>query len=62
MDAMGAVGAMRGGNLLSPFSATTVRVRDGKRQVQDDPLAESKDLLGGMILRPAACVAGLAVA
>ena len=47
MDAIGAAGAMRGGNRLSPFSAATVRVRDGKRQVQDDPLAESKDLLGG---------------
>lgn len=47
MDAMRAAGIMRGANRLSAFSATTVRVREGKRQVQDGPFAESRELLGG---------------
>lgn len=50
MDAVVAAGVMRGGNRLSPMSATTVRVRDGRRQVQDGPFAETKDLLGGYIV------------
>jgi len=41
-------GVMRGGNALHPaHTATTVRLRDGKRQVQDGPFAESKEQLGG---------------
>jgi hypothetical protein len=50
MDDVAAAGVMRGGNRLSPFSATTVTVRAGKRQVQDGPFADSKDLLGGYIV------------
>lgn len=50
MDAAVAAGVMRGGSRLAPFSATTVRVREGKRQVQDGPFAEAKDLLGGYIV------------
>ncbi len=50
MDEMAAAGIMRGGNRLSPMSATTVRVRDGRRQVQDGPFADSKDLLGGYVV------------
>jgi hypothetical protein len=39
---------MRGGNALVPtFSATTVRVRDGRRDVQDGPYADTKEQLGG---------------
>jgi len=33
-----------------PESATTVRVRDGKRQVQDGPYAATKEQLGGFII------------
>lgn len=31
-------------------TATTVRLRDGKRQVQDGPFAESKEQLGGYFI------------
>jgi hypothetical protein len=50
MDAMAQAGVMRGGNRLNPFGATTVRVRNGKRQVQDGPFADTKDLLGGYVV------------
>jgi hypothetical protein len=41
-------GVMVGGNALQPAAvATTVRQRDGKRQVQDGPYAEAKEQLGG---------------
>ena len=36
-----------GAGLASPRSATTVTVRDGKRQVHDGPYAESKEFLAG---------------
>jgi hypothetical protein len=41
---------VRGSGLHPPQTATTVRVRDGKRQVQDGPFAESKELIGSVIL------------
>jgi hypothetical protein len=42
---------MRGGNALQPIhTATTVRQRDGKRQVQDGPFSESKEQLGGYFI------------
>lgn len=41
----------RGGNRLAPIaSATTVRVRDGKRVTTDGPFAETKEQLGGYYL------------
>jgi hypothetical protein len=41
-------GVMVGGHGLQPAAvATTVRQRDGKRQVQDGPYAEAKEQLGG---------------
>lgn len=47
-QAMVAAGVMRGGNALHPgYTATTVRLRDGKRDVHDGPYAESKEELGG---------------
>ena len=47
-QALIAAGVMRGGNALVPtFSATTVRVRDGRRDVQDGPYADTKEQLGG---------------
>lgn len=39
-----------GAGLGSPQNATTVTVRDGKRQVQDGPYAESKEFLGGFVV------------
>jgi hypothetical protein len=40
-----------GGNRLTPVAtATTVRVRDGKRVTTDGPFAETKEQLGGYYL------------
>jgi len=39
-----------GVGLGSPDDATIVSVRDGKRQVQDGPFAESKEFLGGFVV------------
>ena len=44
-------GHYKGGNALQPTStATTVRVRDGKRQTTDGPFAETREQLGGFYL------------
>jgi hypothetical protein len=44
-----------GGNRLRPAtSATTIRVREGKRLVTDGPFAETKEYLGGYFLIEAA--------
>ena len=41
-------GVMVGGSGLQPPAvATTVRQRDGRRQVQDGPFADTKEQLGG---------------
>lgn len=41
-------GVMRSGNALKPaYAGTTVRLRDGRRDVQDGPYADSKEELGG---------------
>jgi hypothetical protein len=46
-----AQGKNLGANRLKPVaSATTVRVRDGKRVVTDGPFAETKEQLGGYYL------------
>lgn len=39
-----------GAGLGSPDNATIVSVRDGKRQVQDGPYAETKEFLGGFVV------------
>lgn len=40
-----------GGNVLAPGDqATTLRVRDGQRQIQDGPFADSKEALGGYMI------------
>jgi len=50
-QALGAAGVAAGGaGLHPPMTATTVRLRDGSRQVQDGPFADTKELLGGMFL------------
>ena len=41
-------GVLVGGNALHPpHTATTLRVRDGQRDIQDGPYAASKEQLGG---------------
>jgi hypothetical protein len=51
------VGALNGSGLVvsgnglqAPHTATTVRVRDGVRQVQDGPFADTKEQLGGYFI------------
>lgn len=38
---------VKGDGLQGPNTATTVRIRDGKRIVQDGPFADTKEQLGG---------------
>jgi hypothetical protein len=50
-DELTAKGQYLGGNPLHPTStATTVRVRDGKRLLTDGPFAETREHLGGYML------------
>jgi len=50
-QALTAAGVYVGGAPLKESSTgTTVRVRDDKRQVQDGPIAESKEQLGGFMI------------
>jgi hypothetical protein len=39
-----------GAPLKEAATATTIRVKDGRRHVQDGPFAEAKDQLGGFII------------
>lgn len=39
-----------GNRLERAATATTVRMRDGKRRIQDGPFAETKEQLGGFIV------------
>src|SRR4030095_15317669 len=49
--AMVEAGVYVGGNPLEvPETATTVRVKDGKRHVQDGPYADTKEQLGGFTI------------
>ncbi len=49
--ALGATGKLLGGEVLHGTStATTVRVRDGKRLTTDGPFAETKEQFGGGLL------------
>ena len=55
MAELGEKGKLLGGaQLKSTSTATTVRVRDGKRAVTDGPFAETKEQLGGYFLVEAA--------
>jgi hypothetical protein len=48
IGAMAQAGVIVSGNgLMPPHTATTVRLRDGKRLVQDGPIADTKEQLGG---------------
>jgi len=41
---------INGHGLQGPHTATTVRLRDGRRQVQDGPFADTKEQLGGYFI------------
>lgn len=41
---------VNGEGLQPPFAATTVRLKDGHRQVQDGPYADTKEQLGGFFV------------
>jgi hypothetical protein len=50
-EALGKSGAMQAGEALQPTAtATTVRVRDGKKSTTHGPFAETKEQLGGYYL------------
>ncbi len=38
---------VKGDGLQGPHAATTLRIRDGKRVVEDGPFADTKEQLGG---------------
>lgn len=38
---------VKGDGLQGPHMATTLRIRDGKRSVEDGPFADTKEQLGG---------------
>lgn len=51
MGALGGAGVMVGGNgLMPPATATTVRLANGTRHVQDGPFADTKEQLGGYVV------------
>jgi hypothetical protein len=51
MTELSAAGVMRGGNRLAPpWTASTVRLRDGKRVIHDGPFAETRELASGYIV------------
>ena len=44
-------GIMRGGNgLMPPDTATTVKLRNGQRLIEDGPYADTKEQLGGVFV------------
>ena len=47
---MGAGIVVAGNGLQPPHTSTTVRLRAGKRQVQDGPFAEVREELGGYMI------------
>ncbi len=50
IGAMGQAVIVNGAGLQAPETATTVRMRDGKRQVQDRPFADPHEHLGGYFI------------
>lgn len=50
-DALVEAGVITGGSSLKPGNmGTTLRLRDGNRQVQDGPYADTKEQLGGFMM------------
>ena len=51
IQAIRQAGIVKAGNGLEPpETGTTVRLRDGRRQVQDGPFADTKEQLGGFFV------------
>lgn len=51
MGELVAAGVMRGGNRLAPpWTASTVRIRDGTRVIQDGPYADTKEVAAGYVV------------
>lgn len=51
IGAMAGAGVMVSGNgLQPPHASTTLRVREGRRQVQDGPFADTHEHLGGYVI------------
>jgi hypothetical protein len=51
LEAMGKSGiVVNGDGLLPPSTSTTLRLRDGRRLVQDGPFADTKEQLGGYFI------------
>lgn len=51
IDALSQAGIVVNGNgLLGPETATTIRVRDGQREVHDGPFADTREQLGGYFI------------
>lgn len=51
IGAMGQAGVIVNGNgLLGPETASTVRMRNGQREVHDGPFADTKEQLGGYFI------------
>lgn len=51
VDEITASGVVRGGaGLLGPETATTIRLADGRKHVQDGPFAAAKEQLAGFFL------------
>jgi hypothetical protein len=51
MAEMAAAGVIRSGNRLAPpWTATTVRWRDGARLIQDGPFAETREIAAGYVV------------
>ena len=51
MGAIYSAGIVTSGQVLQPPStATTVRFRDGQREVLDGPFADTKEMLGGYLI------------
>ena len=51
IGAINGAGVVKSGNgLLPPQASTTVRLRDGKRHVQDGPFADTHEHLGGYLV------------
>lgn len=54
-QALAAAGVARGGaGLQLPNTATVVKMKDGKRHIQDGPFSDSKEQLGGFFIIEAA--------
>ncbi|MEO1621768.1 MAG: YciI family protein [Cyanobacteria bacterium J06632_3] len=50
-EALSKAGILTGGAALHPSTtSTTLRLKDGQRQVQDGPFADTKEQLGGFFL------------